>query len=129
MNNITLKYNVDVSNLQVFKNEEDMYKYFFYSGHPGFLIPDFHKEIYDISSSFIDYLEKYYENNIFDQNGGEIHSYKIVDNDSGLTECSYTAYDIMLDEDASEEDYELTIKGYVINTDEPYFLATEVVIK
>jgi hypothetical protein len=125
-----IHFNLNISpyNLDVIRDENKQYSMFFYNGHPLFLIPDFSKSKCDIWKSFLDFLEETNNNDIYDENGGEVHSYEIIDKETGLTRCKYTAYDIMLDEDSDHQDYELEIEGYVINDTEPYFLTTSVLV-
>lgn len=123
-----LEYNINLDNLEVIKNEENQFNLFFYQGHPLFVIPDF-GEVNDICLGFLDYLEKK-SGEIWDQDGGEITSHKIIGND-GLTKCTYEAYGISFDEDDEPKDYMVDIEGYVIRESQfdSYFLAKTVNIK
>lgn len=126
------EYNVDLNNLEVIKDEKKQFDLFFYQGHPVFAIPDF-GEANDIWLSFLDYLEKG-NGEVWDQDGGEITSHKIVRSD-GLTKCTYEAYGISFNEDDEPKDYIVEIEGYVIREspsvgfDYSYFLAKTVNIK
>ncbi len=83
---IEFNYNVDLSKLDIVKSESEI-KEFFLSGHPPFLIPDFFSGIADIWETFMEFLEKKYDCQIYDQEGGEITSHIIFYN--GLVKCSY----------------------------------------
>lgn len=122
-------YTPDLTGLKVIKTDKEQYKKFFYSGHPYFLIPDFCEQPSDIWLSFLDFLESEIEDEVYDQNGGEVHN-NVVINSDGLTKCVYTAY-VQLTEDSEEEEWNVEIKGYVVeNTseEEVYFVATDVTI-
>lgn len=125
------EYTVDLNGLTVVKTKDEQYKNFFYSGHPCFLIPDFGYDTpQDIWIIFIDFLEKIRGEDIYNQDGGEIESYTIVNEETGLTKCKYTAYDIVFNEDDDESvDIEVDIEGYVVTDkdDLTYFLATKVI--
>lgn len=122
--NKKLNYNINLTNLNVVK--EDLHNAFFYKGHPEFLIPDFNASPTDIWLGFMDYLEKINNKDIYDQDGGEITSYKFINN-NGLVECVYEAYGINFDEDEEPKDYKVTVNGYVIlDTDSTYYIAENV---
>jgi hypothetical protein len=102
---------------------------FFYKGQPEFLIPDFSNCKEDIWDSYLEYLEKDLGREIWDQDGGEIIEYQVIDEETGLTKVNYTSYGIMTDEDSECEDHDIDIEGYVIQDGkQTYFLATKVEI-
>ena len=104
-------YKPDLSGLKVLKTNYEQFEQFFYKGHPQFLIPDFNSEPTDIWISYLDYLEKIYGEEI-DDDGGEVSSHKVIDNETGLTRCTYTAYGICTDDVC--RDHILRIEGYVV---------------
>lgn len=129
-------YKADLSGLTVLKTNYEQYEYFFYKGHPNFLIPDFNSEPIDIWIGYLDYLEKIHGEEVEDD-GGEVSSHKVIDNETGLTRCTYTAYGICTDGDVCK-DHTLYIEGYVVVKsedaklrfyDDSYFIATLVEIK
>lgn len=123
------EYNVDLSTLKVIKDVDRQFDKFFYKVNPEFLIPDFSSIKDDIWSSYLDYLEKDLDKEVFDQDGGDITDNEIIDEETGLTKVIYTAYDIMIDEDSDCMDHDITIEGYVIQDKrDTYFLATKVEI-
>jgi hypothetical protein len=123
------EYNVDLSTLKVIKDVDRQFDKFFYKGHPEFLIPDFSNCKEDIWDSYLEYLEKDLGREIWDQDGGEIIEYQVIDDKTGLTKVNYTAYGIMVDEDSECVDHDIDIEGYVIqNGKETYFLTTKVEI-
>jgi hypothetical protein len=79
---------------RVIKTKEEQFDTFFYQGHPLFLIPDFNQNPEDIWLSYMEFLEKNHSCEIYDQDGGEVHSIEIIDENTGLTKCIYTAYGI-----------------------------------
>ena len=125
----TLEYTVDLTDKIVVKTEEEQFDKFFYSGHTAFLIPDFCDQEEDIWLSFMEYLENNHNNGeeLYDQDGGEITSKKVINETTGLTKCTYEAYGIVLNEGDDETDYKLDIEGYIIEDGlDYYFLATKV---
>lgn len=98
---------------KVIKTKEEQFDKFFYQGHPLFLIPDFNSNPEDIWLSYMDFLEKNHSCDIYDQDGGEITSYDIIDPNTGLTKCIYTAYGIQLGESDEPQDVEVEIEGYI----------------
>lgn len=112
----------------VIKNKEDQFDKFFYQGHPLFLIPDFNQYPEDIWLSYMEFLERNHSCEIYDQDGGEVHSVEIIDTSTGLTKCTYTAYGIMLDENDDPQDVDVEIEGYVVEISEHeyVFVATKV---
>lgn len=125
--NKKLNYKINLSGLNVVKH--DLHNAFFYKGHPEFLIPDFDPNPVDIWISFMNYLERTSNKEIYDQDGGEISSHSLLDT-NGLVECVYEAYGINFDEDEDPLDYQLAIRGYIIDDSEKtYFLAESVEIK
>jgi len=122
---IEFKYNVDLSKLNVVKNESDI-KDFFLDGHPLFLIPDFFRGAADIWVTYLDFLEKKYDCEIWNQDGGEIISHKIFYN--GLVKCIYQSYAICVNEDDDPVDHVIEIEGYIIQDTYKYFLATNVIV-
>lgn len=124
------EYNVDLSTLKVIKDVDRQFDKFFDKAHPEFLIPDFSSIKDDIWNSYLEYLEKDLGREVWDQDGGEIIEYQLIDENTGLTRVDYTAYDIMIDEDSDCEDHDITIEGYVIQEKkETYFLTTKVEIE
>jgi hypothetical protein len=116
---------------RVIKTKEEQFDTFFYQGHPLFLIPDFNQNPEDIWLSYMEFLEKNHSCEIYDQDGGEVHSIEIIDENTGLTKCIYTAYGITLDENDESQDVDLEIEGYVVdipegNINEYVFVATKV---
>jgi hypothetical protein len=99
---------------RVIKTMKEQCDKFFIQGHPQFLIPDFYPNADDIWITYMDYLEKLNSKNLWDQDGGEVHSYQILDKNTGLTKCIYTAYGIMFDEDSEPNDFDVEIEGYVV---------------
>ena len=105
---------------KILKDLEEQKQNFFYEGHPLFLIPDFLPYPADIWISYMEFLERNYSGSpgqkldIYDQDGGEVHSYQILDSNTGLTKCTYTAYGIMFDEDSEPEDFDVEIEGYIM---------------
>ena len=124
-------YTPNLTGLTIIKNEKEQHEKFFQDGHPYFLIPDFSDEPSDIWLSFLDFLEKEIGDELWDQNGGEVQSEGVISPD-GLTKCVYTAYGIQKTEDSDEEDFDVEVTGYVVestSTEEVYFVATKVKIK
>jgi hypothetical protein len=121
------KYNPTITG-SVIKTKEEQFDKFFYQGHPLFLIPDFNQYPEDIWLSYMDFLEKNHSCEVYDQDGGEITSYDIIDSTTGLTKCVYTSYGISLDEDDDPQDIDVEIEGYVVEmpTNEYVFVATKV---
>lgn len=119
-------YTPNLTGLTIISNPQKQHELFFFDGHPKFLIPDFNQEPTDIWISYEDYIDKAF-GAIFDQNGGEILSHKII-NQNGLTSVEYTLYDISLELDPDDyKDYNITIEGYVVeDKGNVYFLATKV---
>lgn len=114
---------------RVLKTEKEQYDKFFYQGHPNFLIPDFFKTPEDIWITYLEYLEKNYScDQIWDQEGGEVHSIEILDENTGLTKCIYTAYDLVFNENDESQDIDVEIEGYVVEYSPNYyvFIATKV---
>ncbi len=107
-----LNYNPTITE-RVLKTEDEQYKKFTYQGHPSFFIPDFSPYPSDISTTYLDFLEKNHSCECFDQDGGE-HSYEIIDHNTGLTKCTYTAYGVMLDENDDPQDIDVEIEGYIV---------------
>ena len=95
------EYNVNLSTLKVFKDVDRQFDKFFDKAHPEFLIPDFSSIKDDIWNFYLEYLEKDLGREVWDQDGGEITDNQIIDEDTGLTKVTYTAYDIMIDEDSN----------------------------
>lgn len=110
------------------KDEQNI---FFMDVHPNFLIPDFSEYPNDICLSYLDFLEKNHSCKIYDQDGGEVHSVEIIDHNTGLTRCIYTAYGISLDEGDVAQDVDVKIEGYVVeippNTDDNISIFSEYV--
>lgn len=122
-------YKVDISNLKVLTTSVEQSR-FFASGHPMFLIPDFSLIKQDIWTSYMDFLEKQYNCEIYDQDGGEITHHSIIDQNTGLTKCEYTAYGLEFLEGDDPKDVEVEVEGYVIEDENGlYFLATNVIEK
>jgi hypothetical protein len=121
------EYNSTITG-NVIKTKEEQFDKFFYQGHPLFLIPDFNQYPEDIWLSYMDFLEKNHSCEVYDQDGGEILSYDIIDYTTGLTKCVYTSYGISLDEDDEPQDIDVEIEGYVVemSTNEYVFVATKV---
>jgi len=122
-----------IINGKILKDRKEQEENFFYQGHPNFLIPDFSGQEGDICLIHLDYLEKKNSCEIYDQSGGELHSYQVIDPTSGLTKCTYTAYDIMMDEDSDPEDFDVEIEGYVVENivsgiKDYIFVATKVTV-
>lgn len=122
-----IKYSPNLNNLKVIKTQKDQFDSFFYSGHPNFLIPDFCSEPSDIWISYLDYVESESGDEIYDQDGGEVSNTKIIDPNTGLTSCVYTAQ-IQLDEDSDYEERVVEIEGYVVQNanGDVYFTATNI---
>jgi len=113
---------------KVIKTEEEQFDTFFYQGHPLFLIPDFNEYPEDIWLSYMEYLENKNSNEIYDQDGGEVHSVEILDKTTGLTKCTYTTYGISFDEDEEPQDIDVEIEGYIVQDELAYvFMATKVI--
>jgi hypothetical protein len=112
---------------RVIKTEKEQFE-FFMQGHPQFLIPDFYPNADDIWITYMVYLEKLNSKDLWDQDGGEVHSYQILDQNTGLTKCIYTAYGIMFDEDSEPKDFDVEIEGYVVEVPMTgfVFMATKV---
>ena len=122
------EYKINLNGLNVIKSNRDQDNRFFYKGHTDFLIPDFMKEKCDIWLSFLDYLEKD-RGEIYDQDGGEISKHDILNKETGLTYCRYTANGIIFDEGDDPVDINVDIEGYVIQDFlDTYFLAQKVTI-
>lgn len=112
---IDLSYNPIITE-RVLKTKEEQYTNFTYQGHPNFYIPDFHSEPCDIHQSFLDYIEKLNSLEICDQDGGEC-SYEILDNNTGLTKCTYNAYGVLFSEyDDDAKDFTIEIEGYIVES-------------
>lgn len=113
---------------RVLKTEKEQQEKFFYQGHPNFLIPDFFPSPADIWATYLEFLEKNHNCEVWDQEGGEVHSVKIIDKNTGLTKCVYTAYDVSLDENDDPQDIDVEIEGYVVEYTPDYyvFMATKV---
>ena len=121
---IILNYTPNLTGLTILKTKDEQ-KSFFWDGHPQFLIPDFYKEKCDIWISFIEYLQRINNKEIFDQDGGEIYENEIINSETGLTKCKYRAY-VMIGEQDEYEEICIEIEGYLVK--ENYFLATKVSI-
>jgi len=123
----TLGYNIDLTGLKVLKTNQEQYNELFISGHPCFLIPTFNEYPSDIWTSYLDYLETIH-GEIWDQDGGEIVEYNVIDKETGLTKCIYEVYGIQFGEDDEPIDITVEIIGYVVMEDDGdvYFLATMV---
>lgn len=119
-------YKPNLTGLTVITDPNKQHQLFFCDGHPKFLIPDFNSEPTDIWISYEDYIEKT-NGTIYDQNGGEIISNKIIGSD-GLTSVDYVLYDISLESDPDDyREYKITIEGYVVDDNgNVYFAATKV---
>ena len=122
----TLNYQPNLNSLDIIKDEISQHREFFISGHPHFLIPDFNSGLAEIWISFLDYLEKEKDQEVYDQDGGEITSHRIINSQTGLTSCKYTAYGITFNEDDEPQDYDLDIEGYVVRDRGTHFVATKV---
>lgn len=125
----TLTYKPNLTGLTIVKDTNLQNDLVFGNGHPQFLIPDFNDSPCDIWISYEDYIDKTF-GTIYDQNGGEIQSYKMIDS-SGLMSVDYTLYDISLESDPDDyKEYNITIEGYVVSSPflfyDGYFLATKV---
>ena len=118
-------YEPNLTGLNIIKDAKEQHESFFCDGHPYFLIPDFSDEPSDIWLSFIDFLEKEIGDEIWDQNGGEVHSECVISPD-GLTTCVYSAYDIQKTENEEDlENFDIEVTGYVVentSTEEIYFV-------
>lgn len=134
MNKFT--YNPTITG-NVIKTDSEQFDKFFYQGHPVFLIPDFNQNEEDIWLGYLDYLESKY-GEIYDQDGGEITSHSVINTNTGLTKCVYTAYGIQIDGSKPPQDVTIEIEGYVVeippmtgnnlSTFEDYiFVATQVI--
>jgi hypothetical protein len=119
-------YTPNLTGLTIISNPQKQNELFFFDGHPKFLIPDFNAEPTDIWISYEDYIDKRF-GKIYDQNGGEILSHKII-NQNGLTLVEYVLYDISLESNPDDyKEYNITIEGYVVDDgNDVYFLATKV---
>jgi len=133
-----LKYDISKYDISAaLKTKEEQFDEFYYSGHPLFLIPDFFEEEDDIWTSFMNFLEKEFDKEIYDQDGGEIIHKEIIDVNTGYSRCVYEALEINFSIDEEPKNYQVEVFGYIIineeniNTDfaKYYFLATEVNIK
>lgn len=62
-------------------------------------------------------LEKTYSCEIWEQEGGELHSVEIINSVTGLTKCIYTSYGISLEEGDDPQDVDIEIEGYVVEID------------
>ena len=122
---------------RIIKEKDEQFDKFFYQGHPLFLIPDFSQYPEDIWLSYMIFLEKDYSCEIYDQDGGEVQDIQIINPNTGLTKCTYTAYGIMLDESDDPQDIDVEIEGYIMEVpphtdfnessfDEYVFMATKV---
>lgn len=110
------------------KTDKEQDEKFFYKGHPAFLIPDFYNGKADIWVTFLDWIEKQIGYEIWDQEGGEITSHKIISSD-GYTKCRYEVYDVMLNEESEPKNIIVDIEGWVVDDlDGTYFLASKVII-
>jgi hypothetical protein len=84
-----LNYNPTITE-RVLKTEEEQFDKFFYQGHPLFLIPDFNQYPEDIWTSYMSFLEKNHSCEIYDQDGGDVHSVEIIDVNTGINKmCLY----------------------------------------
>ena len=126
-----INYQVNLDNLKVIKNKSEQSDLFFSSGHPQFLISDFCAIKSDICTSFLDFIERKNGIEIWDQDGGEITSYDVINVTTGLTKCTYEAYGISFDEDDEPKDYIVDIEGYVIKEDQysSYFMTKSVNVR
>jgi hypothetical protein len=122
---------------RIIKEKDEQFDKFFYQGHPLFLIPDFSQYPEDIWLSYMSFLEKDYSCEVYDQDGGEVQDIQIINPNTGLTKCTYTAYGVMIDEDDEPQDIDVEIEGYVMEVpphtdfnessfDEYVFVATKV---
>jgi len=113
---------------RILKTEDEQFDNFFYQGHPSFLIPDFNQYPDDIWLSYLSFLEKNHSCEIYDQDGGEITSHQIIDYNTGLTKCTYSAYGIMLNESDDPQDVDIEIEGYVMEESpmEYVFMVTKI---
>jgi hypothetical protein len=124
------QYQPNLTGLIVIEDEQKQFDDFFYSGHPQFLIPNFSEHKKDIWLSFLSYLEKEYNEGeeVYDQDGGELSEQTIINKETGLTKCKYTAYGIQLKEEDEPRDIEVEIHGFVVLNQfgESYFIATKI---
>ena len=107
-------YDPDLTGLKIIKTKQEQHDMFFYSGHPEFLIPDFSIDcpLQDIWTAYLDYLDLQSEDGeVFDQNGGEVSDRVILNEETGLTKCIYTAYGIELNSGDDIRDIEVEIEG------------------
>lgn len=109
----TFTYNPKIVG-KIIKDDDEQFDKFFYQGHPLFLIPDFNQYPDDIWLSYIDFLERDMSCEIYDQDGGEVTTHIVIDKNTGLTRCVYTAYGIMIDKSDEPQDIEVKIEGYVV---------------
>ena len=109
----TFTYNPKIVGKIIKDDEEQFYK-FFYQGHPLFLIPDFSQYPEDIWLSYMNFLERDMSCEIYDQDGGEVTPHNVIDKNTGLTRCVYTAYGIMVDKSDDPQDVEVEIEGFVV---------------
>jgi hypothetical protein len=109
-----LDYNPTITE-RVLKTKQEQDEKFTYQGHPNFFIPDFFHEPADIWTTYLSYLEKMHSCECWDQDGGE-HSYEIINHNTGLTKCTYTAFGVMLFEDDEPQDIDVEIEGYIVES-------------
>jgi hypothetical protein len=134
---MTKTFTYDISNYDIstaLKTKEDQFGSFYYSGHHEFMIPDFSNSTCDIWLSFLNFLEKENNKEVYDQDGGEIIENEILDINTGYSRCVYEALFINFDEDEPRKDYQVEVFGYIIldkssGEDNYYFLAAGVNIK
>lgn len=121
-------YNVDLTGLNIVMTNDEQNQLFFVHGHPQFLIPDFFGSPGDIWTTYLDYLERKWDCEVYDQDGGEVTMHEIINTNTGLTKCTYQAYGICMYEDSEPTDFIVDIEGYIIREGQSaYFLATKVV--
>ena len=67
-----LKYDIDTTDHSIVTDQKEI-KEFFSGGHPTFLIPDFLEDgAGDVWITYLDFLDRQHDNEIFDQEGGEV---------------------------------------------------------
>lgn len=123
----TLKYNVDLTNLDVMTTIDDILKYYLCDGHPHIYLPGFKEYKADIWAHFLDYFDVMY-GEIWDQDGGEYDPKpKSIDAD-GKINIGYTFYGLQFDEDSDAiDELHLDIEGYVIRDENfPWLYPTRI---
>ena len=101
-----IPYNISNQEISLFKA----------SGHPQIIL-DGNEE--DILTNVQKYLEKIFEKDIFDQNGGEFLKF---DRNFNKINCTYVLFDIDWNDGNGENNIFINIKGFFVNNSNILFV-------